>query len=308
MDLQKVKKDIQSKTFDNLYVFTGEESGVIKIYINQIAKVKNVPVQMCDSVEQVYKAKSKKSFIKNDRVFVVMDDKEFTTNENALNSVVRVLGDDVLCLIYTKLDKRGKFYKNYKDKLIDVEPLKHDILVRYIMQACPLSSQRASYLADITIYYTQAMNEVDKINNVVKSLNISADDAFNKLLKDRCITVPPEDSIFDFVKAVMLRDYPSIYYYLDNCKRVGEAPLVMLSVLYNNTKQVLQVQSYSGNDLAKASGLTPWQIKCAKEVMGSYSVAELVNIMDYCRKAEQDIKTGKLQSDVAIDYVLTHIL
>lgn len=308
MDLQKVKKDIQSKTFDSMYVFTGEEGGVINIYINQIAKVKGVALQMCESVEQVYKAKNNKSFIKTDRVFVVMDDKEFISNEQAQKAIDKVLGDDVLCLIYTKLDKRNKFYKAYKDKLIEVEPLKHDVLVRYIMKECALSMQRASYLADITTYYTQAMNEVDKVNNLAKSLNTSADSAFDKLLDDRCITVPPEDSIFDFVKAVMLRDYNATYHYLDNCKRIGEAPLIMTSVLYNNAKQVLQVQSYNGNDLAKASGLTPWQIKCAREVMGKYSVSELVNIMDYCRKAEQDIKTGKLPPDVAIDYVLTHIL
>ena len=308
MDLQKVKHDIQTKELDSVYLFVGEEVGVMDIYINQMGKVLGYEVKHMDSVADVYKQCKKKSFIQIPYVYVVSNDKEYINNDKAQQAIESTLGLNKLVLVYDKLDKRSKYYKANKDNIVEVEPLKTEILAKYIMRECPLSQHRAVYLAEITRYYYQAMNEVDKINKLVKSLNISADDAFKQLLDERCIYVPPQDAIFDFVKAVLLRDVEASYYYLDEMKRLGEAPLIISSVLYNNTKQVLQVQSYHGNDLAKSTGLTGWQIRNAKELCGNYANGELVHMMEICRDCEYNIKVGKIAPELIADYILVNCL
>ena len=89
---------------------------------------------------------------------------------------------------------------------------------------------------------------------------------------------------------------------------VGEATMVMLSVLYNNAKAVLQVQTYKGTELSKATGLTGWQIKNAKQYVGKYDENDLIYIVQLCQKLESGIKTGKMEDEFAMQYLLVHIL
>lgn len=84
--------------------------------------------------------------------------------------------------------------------------------------------------------------------------------------------------------------------------------MVMLSVLYNNAKAVLQVQSYDGNNLSKATGLTGWQIKNAKPHVNKYSDEELIELLRLIQKCESGIKTGQIEEQFVIEYILARIL
>lgn len=134
------------------------------------------------------------------------------------------------------------------------------------------------------------------------------DKAFEILLKDRTIYTPPKDAIFDFVDAVLDHKCELAFNLYEQCKAVGEATLVMISVLYNNAKAVLQVQSCNSKDVSKSTGLTGWQIMNAKKHVGKYRNGELIHIMKNCVKCERGIKTGKIEEQFAMDYILVQIL
>ena len=134
------------------------------------------------------------------------------------------------------------------------------------------------------------------------------DEAFEILLKDGAIYQPPYDAIFDLVDAILDRDVRRTFDLLQQSYEVGEATMVMLSVLYNNAKALLQVQTYKGNELAKATGLTGWQIKNVKKYVGRYSEKQLNYIVRLVQKIESGIKTGKMEDEFAMQYLLVHIL
>lgn len=134
------------------------------------------------------------------------------------------------------------------------------------------------------------------------------DEAFEMLLKDGTIYEPPYDAIFDLVDAILDRKVNTSFDLLQQSYDVGEATMVMLSVLYNNAKAVLQVQSYEGDSLSKATGLSGWQIKNAKKHINKYSEQELIYILQLVQKIESGIKTGKIEDEFAMQYLLTHIL
>ena len=71
---------------------------------------------------------------------------------------------------------------------------------------------------------------------------------------------------------------------------------------------VLQVQSYDGDNLSKSSGLTGWQIKNAKEHLNRYTNNELLFMLKLIHKIEYGIKTGTIDDDVSMSYLLVHIL
>jgi len=134
------------------------------------------------------------------------------------------------------------------------------------------------------------------------------DEAFEHLLKDGTIYQPPYDAIFDLVDAILDRKVNKSFDLLQQAYEVGEATMVMLSVLYTNAKAVLQVQTYRGDNLSKATGLSGFQIKNAKSHVGKYSENELIYIVRLVHKIEKGIKTGKMEDEFAMQYLLTHIL
>lgn len=134
------------------------------------------------------------------------------------------------------------------------------------------------------------------------------DEAFEKLVNDGVVFVPPYDAIFDFVDAVLKRKVKLAYNLYQQCRDIGESNLALLSVLFTNAKAVLQVQSCTSKDIAKSTGLTGWQIKCAKDKCGYYRNRELVQMMRIVQNTEKGIKTGEIEEGIAIEYVLVNVL
>ena len=132
------------------------------------------------------------------------------------------------------------------------------------------------------------------------------DEAFEILLKDGTIYKPPKDAIFDFVDAFLKRQ-ERVFDLLDQCYKVGESTLALISVLYTNAKQVLQVQSCKG-DAEKSTGMTAWQVKCAREKSGRFSNGELVRLMKLCQEVEKNIKIGQIDEQIAMDFIISKVL
>jgi len=134
------------------------------------------------------------------------------------------------------------------------------------------------------------------------------DKAFEILLKDGTIYQPPRDAIFDFVEAVLAGKVNKSFDLYDQCVAIGEAVMVMLTVLYNNAKAVLQVQTCGSKDISKSTGLTGWQIKNAKPLCGIYTDDELITLLQKIQSCEIGIKTGRVDEEFVMEYILTTTL
>lgn len=135
------------------------------------------------------------------------------------------------------------------------------------------------------------------------------DEAFEHLLKAGVIYTPPRDAIFIWSDAVMQRKNPvKIFDLMQECYDSGEATLVMLSVLYKTMKKTLQVQSYKGDNITKATGLTGWDVKCVKPYVNKYKTSELISALKLIRRMEKGIKTGRIDEATAVPFVLVNIL
>ena len=90
---------------------------------------------------------------------------------------------------------------------------------------------------------------------------------------------------------------------------VNENPLGIISLLYTNFRSMLLVQSAGkGADITKRTGLTPWQVKLAKEKGVHYNIGELVRAIRIIRETEKGIKTGAIEQTMSLDYILANVL
>ena len=319
MTVQEVKTQIKNKSVKPFYIFTGDELEVINIYINKIAECKNLGVSRIDSISSIYSKFLSKSFVTKNYCYVLRDDKELLTQEKVWDAltVKGVQGNNIIILVLTTVDKRSKFYKRFQDSIVEFEHLPDTVLIKYIRKEIPLHDKNCKKLIDICESdYSRILLEVDKIYCYAQRWYVEwiggkwvdYDAAFLDLINQGVIYQPPKDAIFDFVDSVLKGKSAKSFELLRNCYGVGESPIVLLSVLYNNVKQVLQVQSCTSKDIAKTTGLSARQVKCAKEKCGYYSIGDLVYFLKLIRRVEKGIKTGEIEECVAVDYVLVNML
>lgn len=312
MDASTIKSYIQQKNVPDFLIFTGPEWAVQKIYINMIAQVMNLNIKYADGMKDIYGTLQNRSFIATNSLYVIRDDKDIITNEKLQEQIKNgLIGNNILILLLTTVDKRTKFYKAYKDTITEFEPLKPSILAKYIQKEISLSDKHIEKLMEVCEYdYGRCLLEIDKIKQCMKATRAEdmPNNTFGLLMSDGTIYQPPKDAIFDLVDAILDRKVNESFDLLRQSYAVGEATMVMLSVLYNNAKAVLQVQSCSSSDISKSTGLTGWQINNAKKHCGKYSISELVDIMRIVQQCEKGIKTGEIEEQYVMEYILTSIL
>lgn len=314
MDIGELKQQIMSKQLDKFYVFTGEEYTVQKIYIQQVAKAGGLNLVYTDSAMDVKVKLGGSSLLKTQNTcYVVLDDKEFMQNEKLQGTILSGLGDNILILLCYSLDKRLKFYKAYKSAVVEFEPLKTEILKRYIQKDYDLSDRNCERLIDICENnYGRCLLELDKVKQYMSGKGTDdiwdhhfEDSTFQKLVEDGTIHVPPKDSIFELVDAILTNKVDKAFQLYENYKETSQSVLPLLSVLYTNVRQVLQIQTCTSSDVAKSTGLTGWQVKCAKEKSGFITTEGLEYLLQLIQKLEYSIKTGRIEENICGDYLLT---
>ena len=310
MDLSTLKTHIKNKTFDPAYIFTGPEVGVMDIYIEQMAKAQNATVTRLDGIDDLAKKMHKGSIVKNACIYALRDCKEIIQDIDLARKITQknALSGAILILIYTSIDKRSKVYKEFQDAIVDFQPMKPEILVKYIQKEIYLTDDAYTKLIEVCESdYSRILLEVDKIKRYSESTGVSPQGAFVTLMREGAIFQPPQDAVFDFVDAVLKGKKDLAFYLLKSSYEYGEATMVLLSNLYNSTKQLLQVQTFKGDGkITEATGLTPFQVKLASERKGRNSVGDLIYLMRLVRDTEKGIKTGAIEEQMAMPYILAN--
>lgn len=303
MEITEVKNHIKTGQYDKFYIFCGEEHAVMKIYLKMMAKDKELTY--VDNLVDLMSGVRTKSLVPVHHLYVIMNDKEFLTNEKMWQKF-KGLKDDIVVFYYTNADKRLKFWKHFKDKVVEFNKLDDKILMKYIQKECEFREDLCLRLIEACDHsYGRILLELDKVRMYSNSEKVTANSVLEKFLDSGVIFNQPKDAIFDFVAAVLERVPSKAYNLLQQSKAIGEANLTLLAVLYNNIKTLLQVQS--SRDY-KALGINFWQAKNVLPFKNNYSNGELVNAMQIIRTVEKGIKTGTVPDELSVEYVLVQIM
>lgn len=311
MNVADVKVDIKNKTIKPYYIFTGDEIEVQRIYINKIAEVLKYEVRRIDNIKDVWTEVVSPTLFGTACVYVVRDDKDLLQDETIQEQIEHNrLNGNIIIHLLTSVDKRTKFYKANSDKIVVFERLSDEMLLKYTQRLTTLNKRNSERLVAICENdYSRILTETDKINSFLEVFpERDSNEVFEQFVNDGVISTPAKDAVFDLVDAILKRNVNQAYGMYKQCISIGEAPMVILSVLYNNAKQVFQVQTCRSSDVCKATGLTSWQVKCAREKAGHYTHAELLSMIKLIQEIQKDIITGKLEDCVAVDYLLVNVL
>ena len=288
MNIADVKADIKNKKIRPYYIFSGDELEIQRIYINKIAETVGYQVVRADTIAEIWPNIITPTLFDDPCVYVVRDDKDVVQSEVLQRQLDKGnFNGNIIVNLLSTVDKRSKWYKANVEKIVVFERLTDALLLKYLQRDTTLNKRNCERLIAICENdYSRILLEIDKI----KRYNAENQDAaFEEMVKTGAIYVPPSDAIFDFVDAVLKRQSARVYDLLAQCYAIGEANMVILSVLFTTVKQTLQVQACDSSDITKSTGLTAWQVKCAKERCGYYSDDELIGILKLIQKTQKGI-------------------
>jgi hypothetical protein len=131
---------------------------------------------------------------------------------------------------------------------------------------------------------------------------------FYNFFKDCCTEYNNKVSneIFSFVDLVVIRN-KKVFDFVQNIQ--ADDVIGALSLLYSKFRCILQIQSTPKEiDISENTGLLKNTIFYNKKYCGFYSDSEIVNILRWIDTILVYIKTGVLDSNNALDYLLLNII
>lgn len=308
MNIAELKTKIIMNQIPSILVFTGPETGIMNIYIQQIQEKLKYKVHKVESVEDVFKLSSGNSIFKINKLFIVTDDLVFLKKDEAWINLSKILGTNKVILKYHNYDSRLGFWKHFEADTVVFERMSNNVLATHLSKQFKVSVENCSLLAnECDNNYVRCQLELDKVVNYAEAHNITNDSAFKMCYKSvLCLDVNTD--VFDFVNCVLTRNYKKMLKLYGNLRRQNEPVVKLISLLYNSFKNILIAQTISSaKNIQNTAGINYYSYVKAKEIAGHYSNVELENILYLLMKLEQGIKTGAIDDSIVLDYLFVNL-
>lgn len=316
MELVDLMKKISNNDIPHFLILFGEEQAILDVYIKTIlSKVQGKQVSL-DSVSSVIKNIGRKSIDKSIKVYTIIDDSAFYEAEDNWESVKKMISKDFVILKYHTLDKdkRSAFVKKNQQNIVEFSHLSDEVLQQYINRDLPdLSDENVSKLISYCNNdYGRILMEIDKIWQTQSSrlsnfnINLDSNDCFEELDKQGLFHKEIGDITFELTNAV-LGGYPEkAIQKLDEAKRKGEPAIMIASILYNGFRNLLAYQGLGNNKQGamERTGMTKGELYGCTKNVGGYNINEVKRNMLFCQEIEAGIKMGKIDEDIALDYLV----
>lgn len=319
MELSELMHSIATGNIPHFLVLFGEEQKIVDLYIEQICK--NYKKVYVDYVSDAIKKSGMKSLDKSKKAYIVNGDSEFLTREEAWENIMNSFKHNILIVRYHTLDKRGKFYNKNKQNSVEFTHLSDDVLNTYINRDCPgLSEENAIKIIKFCNNdYGRICMEIDKIKHYYELISLESeisgcemdyDECFEELEKQGIFRKEIGDITFELTDAVLSGYAETAIKKLYEAKLKGEPVMMISSILYNGFRNLLAYQGVGSNKtgVMEKTGMTKGEIYRCSKLVGGYSIKEIIRNIFICQKVESGIKTGWIDEEIALEYLVLSCL
>ena len=305
MDLQSVKNSVQNKqlikgvtifvckhgTFIPLqYVEWYLHNGIEVEYVDELSNLFNTSVGLFDSFIDY----SSKLYVFSCELF----DADISKIFNLLDT------DKNVFIICEKVSE--EIQTQFSDNIVvvpkleswQIEDLAYSMAdgaeqkdIEYILKICGKDINRLyKELEKISLF------SVEERKSVVK--DFIYDGIFNDL---------SHYSIFDLSTCIIKRDINNLKVVYGEINNIDCDPLGLVGILIKNFRDIISVQC-ANNPTPETCGLDSKKFWAVKYSCGFYNRDQLVKIYEMLTSIDRRLKTGELNTDFIIDYIITYIL
>ena len=317
--MKSLNEDIKTGQFKPAYLLYGEEAYLKKQYKDKLTKAMlpesdtvnyayyegkgTNPAELIDLAETM-------PFFADRRLIVVENSGFFKNATPELADYIKNM-PETACFIFveSEVDKRGKMYKDVKDKGRAVEMGRQDEKTLLYWLA-GMVKKEGKQIKESTARYLVAKTGTD-----MENLEKEMEKLFSYTLGQTEITVQDVDEIcttqvtnkiFDMVEAVAAKQQKQALDYYYDLLALKEPPMRILYLLARQFKLLMEVKDLSGRgydkpQIAKTAGLHPFVAGKYIKQCRSFSKEELRSIMEEAANTEEMVKTGRLNDRMSVE-------
>lgn len=147
-------------------------------------------------------------------------------------------------------------------------------------------------------------NEIDKINifDEKDRMNI-----FLQLNEDNCYSDLNNFNIFNLINAISKKEYQNVLNILKIIDIIDVEPMGLITLLISSFKKMIDVH-LSNNPDYKKLGMSQKQFNAIKYGCNKYNAVKLVDTYQMLVSIDYKLKSGLLDNNKIIDYVVCNIL
>ncbi len=211
-------------------------------------------------------------------------------------------------------DKRTRFYKALQKyaKCQEFNCLQPALLKKWVV--CEFEKNKVKINADaLDLLCEFVKNDLWKMANEISKLsNYKAGNIIKK--EDVELLVKPgiENDIFKTIDALASKDKKQALFLLHKHLEGGDNSLYLLSMIAYQFRNLLIIKELQESNtpynlIAKKSGLHPFVVQKSFYLCNQFSMEKLKKIYRKIFQIDSDIKTGKIEPELALDLLLSEI-
>lgn len=202
-------------------------------------------------------------------------------------------------VVCNKIGSKVKQY--YNDHIIEVPKIEQWQVLDFITSTCPELTEPEQH--ELLNHYE---NDLFRLSNELDKLKLLGDKTY-QMIKSQLYVDVSNYGVFDIINAITQRDKRKLSEVYSDIENIEVDPFGFVALLINSFRKVIDVQ-LSRNPSAESVGVSGkqfWAIK--KYSCGHYSKDELIAIFELLNSIDYKIKSGELNTDTVIDYVICKI-
>ena len=297
MNYSNLKEELKKGKIKPFYIFAGEERFIMQIYL------KRMEAKKASNFKSLLKTiKQGSGLFKTSKVYYTEDPE---IEKHSLKDLLKMIGDYTVIYIPKSIDKRKTLIKEaQKNHLYHFDRLSPQQAELYVQSKLDIDNQSAGLLAKNCGYDVARMNnEIDKLSQLDKDITV---ETIMELIKP-----PLEDQIFEMMNNVALRQKQRAFKLYNDLLDNKESPVKIVVLLYNQFRSLFLVQSMQqkrNDEIAKKIGVTSWQVKNIRNLIGRFSDERLAKHLKDIQQTEINIKTGKVNPKIGLDLLMVRLL
>lgn len=312
--VKDLNADMEKKKYHPIYIFTGEEKGLIYQYANDI-KTGFKNIVETDNVKIVMDDSKYRSLVGGNKLYILKEtglfDKQAT--DEFVNFLVRLFKQTQITCIFIE-EKINRTYKQTQclsDKqIIEFKRLTEDQLVGFVGNVLTQSGRKMTkelmraFVEQCDYDYNTITNELTKLLNYTDAKDIKVDDVKAVTSRSlRCV-------VFDLVEFIVKQQYSKALELYDMLLMRKEPPLGILVLVYRQLKLIYQIkllkpEGHSIADIADACDSKPFIVEKNFNIC-NFDTQKLIELMLLCNEYDWQIKTGQISAELAIECLILH--
>lgn len=298
-NLIKLKSDIeQEKLSEKLLVFIDTNSFLTNQYIKAIQKYRKSKLNFIDDLSALNSI-SNSLFSKNDNnVLNILHIDDFKDTNKKDLSITNTI---IVC----KTIKDKETYDLFNNIIIEFPKVENWCIKDYVYSNVNISDKAKDWLLESCKYDLNRVDlEIDKLNIFNKK---DQPKLFDEFISDNIFSDLSAFTIFDFTNAILTSNKKKILTVLSERDNIDLEPLGVLTLLYNNLRNIIAIQMNPSATPASLS-MSEKQFNAIRYRTNIFSNEKLIKMFNFIITVDEKMKNGFITNDQLIDYILVNIL